>query len=100
MKCPKCQTKVSELDKKCPSCGLDFERFKPESEDITKTRGLAFINVIQLISCIVMAVKSWGEGANFTGFIFLICGIIAFYFIKGFADIIDLLDNINTKLEK
>lgn len=100
MKCPRCQTKVNELDKKCPICGLDFEQFEPESDSATKTKGLAVINVIQLISCIIMAITNLGNGENLKGFIFLTSGIIIFFFIKGFADIIDLLDSINDKLNK
>lgn len=100
MKCPRCQTKVNELDKKCPICGLDFEQFEPESDSATKTKGLVVINVIQLISCIIMAIINLENGESLTALIFFISGIMIFFFIKGFADIIDLLDSINNKLDK
>ena len=30
MECPKCNKKVSELDEKCPYCGLDFKIYQKE----------------------------------------------------------------------
>lgn len=107
MNCPKCNTKISELDGKCPKCGLILEGYekerekeKEENEDETKTKGLVFINVIQLIGCIIMAIIYGGNEETFIGFVILISGIIAFFFIKGFVDIINLLDSINSKLDK
>ena len=28
MKCPNCNIKVSELDKKCPNCGINFDDYE------------------------------------------------------------------------
>lgn len=107
MKCPNCNREVSELDEKCPICGLNFEEYenkekenkKAEFEYGCKTVFIRFINGLQLICCIVMAFINWSDEQGILGFTFLFSGIVLFAFIKGFADIIDLLDSINHKMK-
>lgn len=106
MECPKCNKKVSELDEKCPYCGLDFEIYEKEKnikkenyESGYKTVALRLINAFQLICCIIIAFVNWSNEKIIAGFTFLFSGIVLFAFIKGFSDIIDLLDSINGKLD-
>ncbi len=106
MKCPKCNKEISELDEKCAYCGMNFEEYESqkeieENEEFeygNKTVFLRFVMGIQLIGCIIGAIALWSNEEIGLGFIVLFGGIIAAAFIKGFTDIIDLLDNINNKL--
>lgn len=106
MKCPKCNKEVSELEEKCTSCGLNFEEHEnqketKENEEFeygNKTVFLRFVIGIQLIACIIGAIVLWSNEETGLGFIVLFGGIIAAAFLKGFTDIIDLLDNINNRL--
>lgn len=106
MKCPKCNKEVSELEEKCTSCGLNFEEYESQketegnenSEYVDKTVFLRFIMGIQIIGCIIGAIVLWSNEETGLGFIVLFGGLIAAAFTKGFTDIIDLLDNINNKL--
>lgn len=108
MKCPKCNKEVSELEEKCAFCGLDFEEYENQqkteenenSEYGSKTIILKFLTTIQLIGCLICAIILWSNEEIGLGFIALIGGIIASAFIKGFTDIIDLLDEINNKLNQ
>ena len=106
MKCPNCNKKVSELDEKCPSCGVVFDEYDEKEETKEKdfeyglkTKFIRFINGLQLISCIIMAFINWSNEEGLIGFVYLFSGIVVFAFIRGFADIIDLLDNINYKIK-
>lgn len=107
MNCPKCNGKISELDEKCPKCGLNFEEYEKEQveerqeiEEETKTKGLLFINAAQLVGSIILALKSLEDEKIFQAALIFASSIILFFFIKGFKDIIDLLDSINKKLDK
>lgn len=68
-----------------------------ENED--KTIFLRIINAIQIIACIIVAIISFSNEEIINGIIMLIIGFVIFAFIKGFKDIIELLDNINNKLK-
>ena len=106
MKCPKCNKEVSELEDKCTSCGLNFEEYESQKEAEenekkeagNKTIVLRVIMAIQLIGCFIVAMSFWSGEEIALGFIVLFGGIILSAFTKGFIDIIDLLDNINNKI--
>lgn len=104
MKCPKCNKEISELDEKCSRCGINLEEYEcqeeTEIEQESKTALIKFINIIQILGCIIGAIILWSNEELGIGFIILVIGVIAFAFIKGFQDIIDLLDNINNKITK
>ena len=107
MKCPRCKNNVSELDETCPRCGLIFDEYEEteqkvqeDDEEKSKTILLKIINIIQLIGCIIFAIVYWSNEEILIGFVFLFGGIILYAFIKGFTNIIDLLDDINYKLDK
>lgn len=107
MKCPNCNKEVSELDEKCSKCGLVFDEYEEKNESVetenereSKTSLLKFINTVQLIGCIIGTIYCWANENVAFGFILLFGGIISYAFIHGFTDIIDLLDNINNKLDK
>lgn len=68
-----------------------------ENED--KTIFLRIINAIQIIACIIVAIISFSNEEIINGIIMLIIGFVIFAFIKGFKDIIELLDSINNKLK-
>lgn len=55
---------------------------------------------IQIIASIIVAIIFWGNEEIAKGFIIIFIGIMLVVFTKGFADIIDLLDSINSKLSK
>lgn len=103
MKCPKCNKEVSELEEKCTFCGLNFEEYESQKENenpeyADKTIFLRFIIGVQVIGCIIGAIILWNNEETGLGFIVLFGGLIAAACTKGFTDIIDLLDNINNKL--
>lgn len=70
-----------------------------EEENEDKTIFLRIINAIQIITCIIVAIISFVDEKIANGVIILIIGFVTFAFIKGFQDIIELLDNINNKLK-
>lgn len=67
-----------------------------EKED--KTMLLRVINAIQILGSLIGAVILWSNEEILMGFIVLAIGIITLAFIKGFQDIIELLDSINNKI--
>lgn len=106
MNCPKCNKKVSELEETCPFCGISFEEYEEKQQESEqkedyeygrKTLLLKFIMWAQLIGCIISSIVLWNNEETGYGFIVLFVGIIVLAFIKGFTDIIDLLDSINNK---
>lgn len=102
MKCPRCGSSISELDEICPKCktNLDaYEEGQEEEKNEDKTIFLRVINVIQIIACTIVAIISFANEQIGNGIIILIVGFVTFAFIKGFKDIIELLDNINNKLK-
>lgn len=108
MKCPTCNEEVNELDQKCPKCGLIFEEYeeeiKSEEEKQTndarsKTLFLNLINILQLIGFVIMMFVQINDEEIMQGVIYLVIGIVLFAFIKGFINIIDLLDEINQKIK-
>lgn len=70
-----------------------------EREDEDKTIFLRIINALQIIACIIVAIISFSNEEIANGIIMLIVGFVIFAFIKGFKDIIELLDSINNKLK-
>lgn len=70
-----------------------------ERENEDKTIFLRIINAVQIIACIIVAIISFSNEEIANGIIMLIVGFVIFAFIKGFKDIIELLDNINNKLK-
>lgn len=108
MKCPKCKKEVSELDEKCKYCGIDFEKYEQEEaqeeiqEEIAednKTFLIKIINTIQVIACIIISIVFFSDENIIEGIIILIISFVIFTFIKGFQNIIELLDNINRKIK-
>lgn len=70
-----------------------------ERENEDKTIFLRIINAVQIIACIIVAIISFSNEEIANGIIMLIVGFVIFAFIKGFKDIIELLDSINNKLK-
>lgn len=108
MKCPNCGANVDELAETCPNCKINFDDFEKnqkrllgeETEDNSKTNLLKAINGLQVAGCGIGALVAWSNELVLTGFLIIIGSIITFAFLKGFYDIIDLLDSINNKLDK
>lgn len=67
-----------------------------EKED--KTMLLRVLNAIQILGSLIGAIILWSNEEILMGFIVLAIGIITLAFIKGFQDIIELLDSINNKI--
>lgn len=116
MKCQSCGNEVMGLNQKCPVCGTALysntrditnkKEYNTTKSNITETKSetsrtvlLAIIGILSLLSCIGLGIYFITEENIFTGVIYILAGIISFAFIKGFTDIIDLLDNINKKLD-
>lgn len=110
MKCPNCGEKIDELMESCPKCKINFDEYEAKqarisnsqkvAEESSKTTMLKFINFTQIVGWIIIAFVNWGDSNALQGFICLFTGIVLFAFIKGFIDIIDLLDNINNKIKR
>jgi len=107
MKCPNCGAKIDELTEVCPECKINLDEFETEEnqeeeqEEIAgKTSLLKIINVLQAIGFVIGTFICWGNEDTVSGFIFLGIALVTFAFIKGFIDIIDLLDSINDNLKK
>ncbi len=109
MKCPNCGEEVEELEENCPKCKINFDDFEKKQkqtseedneENASKTNFLKTINVLQIVGCGIGTLVAWSNEKVLEGFILIIISIVAFAFIKGFYDIIDLLDSINDKLDK
>lgn len=105
MKCPICKENVNELNDICPNCKTNFDEYGKNKtsnnasyED--KTIAIRFINALQLIGLIIAGIVSLAGEKIGQGFICILIGFINYFFIRGFADIIDLLDSINDKLDK
>lgn len=98
MICPKCKNEVSDFDTKCPVCEAELNKNNEESKD--KTILLRIINAIQIISCMILAFVFLAQKNIILAIGILFGGFITFAFIKGFSDIIELLDKINNKLNK
>ena len=96
MKCPKCGNKVDDLEMKCMSCGLDLVNVDKDYGE--KTIGLGIVNIVQLIAFIVIGIISIINKQTINGLIYIAIGIISYIFIKGFSDIIDLLNSIDDKI--
>lgn len=104
MKCPKCGANISELDEICPKCNTKLDEYEEEQErqeekNEDKTIFLRIINAIQIIACIILAIISFADEEIGNGIVMLIVGFVIFAFIKGFKDMIELLDSINNKLK-
>lgn len=68
-----------------------------EKED--KTILLRIMNVIQILTCLIFSAFCFINNDIAKGIMILIIGFVLIAFIKGFQDIIELLDNINNKLK-
>lgn len=106
MKCSNCGANISELDEICPKCKINLDEYE-EKEQIQekymlekgdKTILLKIINFMQILGCIIGAIILWANEEIGMGFVIFAIGFVSFAFIKGFQDIIELLDNINNKL--
>ena len=86
------------MDNKKIKIGGIMEENK-EREDEDKTIFLRIINAVQIIACIIVAIISFSNEEIANGIIMLVVGFVIFAFIKGFKDIIELLDSINSKLK-
>lgn len=105
MKCPNCGVNVNELEETCPKCKINFDEYEKEhggnsETDDSKTTLLKFINILQIIVCGIGAIVAWCNEQVLLGFSLIFSSIVVFAFIKGFYDIIDLLDSINDKIDK
>lgn len=89
MKCPNCNNNTSELESQKEDNDLEYGN---------KTMFLRLVMAFLLISSIIGAIILWNNKEIGIGFLLLFGGIILSAFIKGFTDIIDLLDDINNKL--
>lgn len=93
---------IEQKNKRHGTCDECWKRVKKEEiEDetsFTKTAFIKVINILQIIGFIIMAIIDWNNEEVLQGFIYVVIGLVIFAFIKGFADIIDLLDNINDKI--
>lgn len=108
MKCPNCSTEIEKFADICPNCKIDiFEYGKTKDKNqssiqkfsSTKTTLLKWINILQIFGLLIATIISCQDGKGFQGLMYLLIGIISFAFIKGFTDIIELLDNINEKIK-
>ena len=104
MKCPKCGANITELNEICPKCNTRLDEYEEEQEiqeerNEDKTIFLRIINAVQIMACIIVAIISFSNEEIANGITVLIFGFIIFAFIKGFKDIIELLDSINNKLK-
>lgn len=70
-----------------------------EKENSDKTFILKLINVLQIIACLIISILFFYNEKTIQGAITLIITFILFAFIKGFTDIIELLDSINKKIK-
>ena len=68
-----------------------------EKED--KTILLRIINAIQIFACLIFSVFFLINNEITKGIMILIIGFVLLAFLKGFQDIIELLDKINNKLK-
>ena len=105
MKCPNCGVNVNELEETCPKCKINFDEYEKEhggnsKTDDSKTTLLKAINGLQVAGCGIGALVAWANELVLTGFLLIVGSIITFAFLKGFYDIIDLLDSINDKMDK
>ena len=105
MKCPNCGEKIDEFTEICPHCKINLDEYENNQENYTSDEGskttlLKIINWVQLIICIIAAIIGFSNNQPTSGIIYILVGIITFAFIKGFYNIIDLLDSINEKLDK
>lgn len=103
MKCKNCGKEVTETNKMCPSCGTILCDDKTTiSNDKTaaesKTILLGIVGILLLIGCIGLGIYYMSEEETSKGIVYILSGIISFVFIKGFSDMIDLLDSINKKI--
>lgn len=106
MKCPNCNAEIDELTEVCPKCKINLDEFeesqkKYESEsndESSRTSMLKIVNILQIIGFIIIAITYWSKGEVEQGFIYLAFGLVIFAFIKGFSDVIDLLESINNKV--
>lgn len=64
-----------------------------------KTMLLRIINALQFLICMIAGVVLWVSGEVGIGLIVFVAGFVTLVFIKGFQDIIDLLNSINNKLK-
>jgi Na+/H+ antiporter NhaC len=102
MKCPNCGEIIDEFTEICPSCKINLDEYEEnDTEEIdSKTKLLKAINFIQFVTCIILSIIYFSKKETILGIICILIGIILFAFIKGFYNIVDLLDDINKKLEK
>lgn len=101
---------INKSNKRYGICNACWEKTQEKNEketvetettiNITKTTFIKGINILQLIGFMIMAIVSWNAEETLQGFIYLMIGLVVFAFIKGFADIIDLLDSINDKIDQ
>lgn len=98
MICPKCKNEISDFDTKCPIC--ETELYKNNAENKDKTILLRIINALEIISCIILSIVFLIQGNMILALEILFGGIVIFAFIKGFSDIVELLDDINKKMNK
>ncbi len=103
MKCPKCSSSISELDEICPKCNAKLEEYEDEKEmeiNEDKTIFLRVFNAIQIIACVIVSIVLFSNEEIGYAITTFVAGFVLFVFVKGFKDIIELLDSINQKLKR
>lgn len=73
-------------------------RQKEEFEYGAKTKAIRIIDALQLIICIFSGIIHISDN-TFIGIMYIVISIVVFFLIKGFSDMIDLLDSINYKMK-
>lgn len=70
------------------------------NQEDNKSGIIRLINIVQFVGSIILAMYFATNDEKFYAIISVVVGIVLFAFIQGFANIIDLLDSINNKLDK
>lgn len=119
MYCPKCKTLLEEDEKasgKCFNCGASFSSVLPEEKKSTqksdaisnentvggilKAIGILILIIGTIGSIVIASTGSYRHEFSFTGFILPEIGtIVSGMMILGFAEIIQLLEDIKNKLK-
>lgn len=112
MKCNNCGNEVeaTKFGHRCPICGKSLENnneLETTENEVTSqstsegTKGMliAIISVLILLAGVGIGIYFLTQNNTFAGLLYILSGIIGFAFAKGFADIIDLLEQINNKLK-
>ena len=109
MKCPICETEVSDYESKCPNCKIDLYDDKENLNENVKDNAdhleiLANINLVIFIASsivcfcgVITEIIEYGSIENYvlliTGVSSLLVGFTLYYLLKTVADIYNKLNN-------